>query len=490
MWLGACLSSLGQQTKALDEFAKVLVLSRSISDKRLEAHALEGLGRAYLERGEPQLALERYSESRALAAEIGDQLWVINSLNGVAMARHRRGDHKHALSDLGEALTLSDQLKSRFATSLTLFNLARVESALDRLDQALNHIQTSLELAETLRSDVASLDLRASYLASIRERQELEIDLLMRLAERTPGGKFDRLAFDASERARARSFLDGLAETRASIREGVSPGLLEREQSIQRSLNAKAQQLARVQGQGGKGDEASALRRDIDAITASQQEIEAQIRAESPRYAGLTQPKPLGLHDVQTLVVNDQSVLLQYFIGEIRSYVWAVTQNEIEGFVLPGRDEIDRQVRSYRAALTAPASDPLAAREPSSARLADARALSRMLLGPVSGYLSHPRVLIVADGVLHLLPFSALPDPRTLMSDTLSDVPLIAEHELVYLPSASTLALVRGTWNQERRWPRTARIFADAVFEADDPRIGATAHRTDPSRAASETGHD
>ena len=32
--------------------------------ERLEAQALEGLGRAYLERGEPQLALERYRESR------------------------------------------------------------------------------------------------------------------------------------------------------------------------------------------------------------------------------------------------------------------------------------------------------------------------------------------------------------------------------------------------------------------------------------------
>jgi CHAT domain-containing protein len=161
-----------------------------------------------------------------------------------------------------------------------------------------------------------------------------------------------------------------------------------------------------------------------------------------------------------------------------------VTQNEIEGFVLPARDEIDRRVRSYREALTAPAREPLSAREPSSARFADARALSRMLLGPAAAYLNHPRVLIVADGVLHLLPFAALPDPRTMMSDTQGDVPLIAEHELVYLPSASTLALVRGTWNQERRWPKAARVFADPVFEADDPRIGETPDRTDASHAA------
>jgi CHAT domain-containing protein len=484
LWLGASLTSLGQQTKALGEFAKVLALSRSLADRRLEAQALEGLGRAHLERGEPQLALKRYRESRALAANIGDHKWELYSLNGIAMAHYELGDHQQALADLGEALDISGRVKSRFETSLTLFNLARVESGLDRIDQALIHIRTSLELAETLRSDVASLDLRASYLASVRKRQELEIDLLMHLAEAGPGRKYDALAFDASERARARSFLDGLAETRAGITEGVSSDLLEREQSIRRSLNAKAQQLTRVQSESGKSDEASALRREIDAITARHEEIEAQMRAESPRYAGLTQPKPLSLGEVQTLVVNDQSVLLQYFVGENRSYVWAVTHNEIEGFVLPAREEIDRRVRAFREVLTAPARTPISSLESPSARFADARALSKMLLGPVEGYLSHPRVLIVSDGILNLLPFSALPDPRKPMADARDDVPLIAEHELVYLPSASTLALVRSTWKQERRWPKAARVFADPVFEGDDPRIGTAARTVVASRGS------
>jgi CHAT domain-containing protein len=191
----------------------------------------------------------------------------------------------------------------------------------------------------------------------------------------------------------------------------------------------------------------------------------------SPRYAGLTQPKPLSLQEVQTLVVDDQSVLLQYFLGKNRSYVWAVTAKEIDGFVLPGRKEIERRVRSYREALTAPASVPQAGQGLSSDGLVQARALGRILLGPVAGHLSRSRVLIVADGILHLLPFAALPDPRTLVSARPDTVPLITRHEVVNLPSASTLALVRGTWNQERRWSKTARIFADPVFTADDPRI-------------------
>ena len=78
---------------------------------------------------------------------------------------------------------------------------------------------------------MASLGLRASYVASIRDTRELEIDLLMQLNARNPGGKDAARAFDASEQARARSFLDGLAQARADITEGAAPELLEREKA-------------------------------------------------------------------------------------------------------------------------------------------------------------------------------------------------------------------------------------------------------------------
>jgi CHAT domain-containing protein/tetratricopeptide (TPR) repeat protein len=482
--LGRCLTALGRHREALEHYLQALAIARAISDRRLEAHALGQVGGAFAELGESEKALRYYQQSKSLAQTVGDPIREFNALGGLAELLHGQGRDTEALSHLYEALRLAERSKHRFAECQARYDLARIQAALGQLESALVNVQASLDLAEGLRADVASLDLRASYLASIRGTRELEIDLLMRLNERSPGGKYEVLAFEASERARARSFLDGLAQARAEITEGAAPELLERERSISRTLNAKAQQLMRVEGESAKADEAGPLRREIDAMTASHREVEAQIRAESPRFAGLTQPKPLTLREVQTLVVNDQSVLLQYFLGKSRSYVWAVTGDEIEGFALPARAEIDRRVRSYRDALTAPARAPLSTRKPSFDRLTDARALSRMLLGPVAAYLSHPRVLIVSDGVLHLLPFSALLDPRTMMSDTQGAVPLIAEHELVYLPSASTLALVRGTWNQERRWPKAARVFADPVFEADDPRIGAAARNVVASRGS------
>ena len=469
--LGRCLTALGRHREALEHYLEALAIARTISDRRLEAHALGQVGGAFAELGAPEKALRYYQESKSLAQTVGDPIREFNALGGLAELLHGQGRDDEALVYLHEALRLAERSKHRFAECQARYDLARVEAVVGQLESALVNVRASLDLVEGLRADVASLDLRASYLASIRATRELQIDLLMQLKERTPGGSYNALAFEASEQARARSFLDGLAQARAEITEGAAPELLERERSIRRSLNAKAQQVRRAQTENAKTAETASLLREIDAMTAAHREVAAQIRAESPRYAALTQPKPLTLREVQTLVVGDQSVLLQDFVGRSRSYVWAVTQHEIEGFVLPARDEIERSVRSYRDVLTAPALAPLTTRRPSSNGLDEARALSRMLLGPVGAYLKHPRVVVVSDGILHILPFPALPDPRTITSDTQAAVPLIAEHELVHLPSASTLALVRGTWNQERRWPKAARVFADPVFEADDPRI-------------------
>src|SRR5262249_44197373 len=53
-------------------------------------------------------------------------------------------------------------------------------------------------------------------------------------------------------------------------------------------------------------------------------------------------------------------------------------------------------------------------------------------------------------------------------------VPLIADHEIVYLPSASALSLIRREVAGRRAAAKTLAALADPVFEADDPRLAAT----------------
>ncbi len=103
----------------------------------------------------------------------------------------------------------------------------------------------------------------------------------------------------------------------------------------------------------------------------------------------------------------------------------------------------------------------------------EATAFSRKLLGPVAAQLKGKKLIVVADGELMYLPFGALPSPEAAEAATgAPPTPLIHDHVVVNLPSASVLAALRQT---SRRLPtsKSVAIFADPVFESDDPRIQA-----------------
>jgi CHAT domain-containing protein/tetratricopeptide (TPR) repeat protein len=470
--LGRSLASLGRHLEALDRYAVALKLFRAGSDRRLQARVLQSMGDVYGQLGEFKTALANYEESRQLANAVGDSRGEAYALNGIGALLSNQGQFAKATVVLGQALRLGQQSRNRLAESFSLYNLAKTEEAQGRLDTALAKIRESIAIAETLRGDVSSLDLRASYLASVRDRHELEIDLLMRIHERDPSSNTPALAFEISEQTRARSFLDRLAQARGRIREGVAPALLEREDSIQRSLNETAQRLAKVRSDPAHAAEIAALNAEVDRLTSKYRDIEAQIRAESPRYASLTQSRSVTLQDVQRLALDDQSVLLQYFLGARQSYVWAVTRDTVAVRTLPPRPEIERIAQLYRSSLIASATSPRdrsvggLTRLKNSGELKDAgRELSATILDPVAPLIANRRVLIVADGILQAVPFAALEDPNSKPS------PLVVNHEVINLPSASTLMLIRSEWKRERHWKQVVKVFADPVYEQDDPRM-------------------
>ncbi len=145
-------------------------------------------------------------------------------------------------------------------------------------------------------------------------------------------------------------------------------------------------------------------------------------------------------------------MLLEYALGDKRSYLWAVTQTSIAGYELPGRAEIETAARRFYELIKGNAKREEI--EESAARL------SQMALAPAIEQFGKRRLAIVADGALQYVPFAALPKPQTERQrergterqgdkDTTRreksplPTPLIVEHEIVTLPSASALAVLR-----------------------------------------------
>jgi CHAT domain-containing protein/Tfp pilus assembly protein PilF len=509
--LGVAYSSIGESERARLYLTQALELRRKVEDRRGEIVTLNNLGWLERKSGAPAKAALLHGQALAVALAIHDARSEGISRSLLGEAQGSAGHAAEALAELDGALTLQRQTGDRSGEALTLRRkgellaaggkpaealplfeqalaasravgdrsteamtlAARARALRDQgeLDRAASDAAAAIAALESLRARLGNPDLRAAFLGSRGDVYELRVDILMRLAAARPGQGFDRAAFEASEAARARSLLDVVRESGAEIRAGVDPALAARRRDLERRLALKADRLQTLLGRGkGEAPEGKALEIESERIRAELDNLDAEIRQRSPRYADLTLPGAASLREIQPLL-DPGTLLLEYSLGRERSYLWAVGATGLRSFVLPGREEIERAARAYHQALSAPAPD-------GGPRERLGRTLSRMLLGPVAGDLGDRRLAIVPDGALDYIPFDVLPDPRGPGSR-----PLLARHEVVGLPSASFLAAERRELARRAPARELALVIADPVFRPDDPRV-ARKPRSVPAPAA------
>ena len=502
--VGLTYNRFDEWQTALGHLAQSLKKFHSLSAPLGEAVSLLEIGRAHYRLGDRQKALESLEAA----------LTVLRKFDGRGPAYRRAsvlmllgeiysddGNQVKALELYGEVLRNYSELGMDGAPARAL--AARAEYRRGDLLAALPHIEAALEFSDSFRAKVAGHDLRTSYFASVADNYEFYIDLLMQLHTRYPARGFDLQALRASERARARSLLDMLAEARADIRQGVAPELLGRERALQRLLREHGARLAQLRDDGRASKQlAEAARKELEATLITYQEVQGLIRQRSPHYSALTQPQPLNLGELQSHVFDTETLLLEYSLGKERSYLWAVTSDSVRSYELPSRPALEAEAKRVYELLTARNQSPKG-ETPDQRRERIGRAdaeyqaaaaeLSRMVLAPAAGQLSRKRLLIVADGHLQFVPFAALPKPSAVPAP-----PLIAEHEIVYLPSATVLAAQRGEGRQREAATKTVAVLADPVFDSDDARVkkagvaraapAEDARRRDLLRAVEDTG--
>jgi len=467
-YIGVVYRSLGEMQKALEKLNEALPILRAVGNRSGEAYTLNNIGAVYRSLGETQKALEKYNEALTLRREIGDSSGEAATLNYIGLVYYSLGETQNALEKFNEALPLRRAVSDRNGEADTLLWIARVEQKRGNLTQARQTIEQAVGMIESLRTNIAGQELRASYFASRQDFYEFYIDVLMQMHKQNQAAAFDAVALAVSERARARSLLELLKESRADIRQGVDGSLLERERSLQQRLNARAAAQVSLLNRKHTPEQADAAAKEIAAITDEYEEVQAQIRARSPRYAALTQPQPLGLTEIQQQALDEDTLLLEYALGEKRSYLWLVSQRSIDSYELPPRAEIEAATRRVYEMLTA---RPKRGTPPDPQFIAQAKALSGMLLGPAAAQLGAKRLVVVAPGALSYLPFAALPAPEDKKRPVGDYDPLIAKHEVVSIPSASVLSIIRREMAGRQRAAKSVAVLADPVFESSDPRL-------------------
>ncbi len=474
--LGRVYRDSGNDDKALQFLNEALVLNRSMNNPEGIGSTLQQIGKVHADKKEWRAAIDTYGEALTVLRSARSRRKEASALNDLGTAYASLGRMEEAFESLTAALSISREVTDPYVEALCLYGMGRVERTQGKLAASRDHIEAALQVVETTRTQ-APQELRASYLASVTDYYRLYIDVLAQLHTRDTHAGYDVKAFEVSERARARSLLDLLNEAGINVREGVDPQLLDREHTLEQFIRAKSEREIRLLSGKHTDAEAELVKKELNEIVAQFEEVEGHIRTVSPRYAALTQPRPLTAKEIQTQILDADTMLLEYALGEKASYVWAVTQNSVDMVQLPPGTEIEASAKRVYELLATnnPAEDEHA--------LAANRTLSQLVLGSVGHRLGTKRLVIVADGALQYLPFGALLQPefgkdgQAITSSTARL--LITDHEIVSLPSASTLAVLR----QESRGRKTAAkavaVFADPVFSRDDSRIKQDQARTE-----------
>jgi CHAT domain-containing protein/Tfp pilus assembly protein PilF len=509
--LGETYRSLGELEKALEHYRLAIEKSDALKDRLLSSRFLINQASAYRQKGQLDSARLSLERALALAREIPsrrEQVLALGQLAFLALALQQQesaigyareavslaksleeqtiakyalgsalrvvGETGDAQTALTEALGLAIRRAERGQQAEISLALARMERDAGRLDSALQRIQSAIHLIESRRGGLVDLKLRTSFLASRQDYYHFEIDTLMGLHAKSPASGFAAAALQVSETARARGLLDLLNE--ADVGLGADPALLEKLRQVREEMNEREYGRARLAAESPDSEKLLEAEKKLNAALEEYQKVQVELRQSSPSYEALTQPRILGVAEIQQQILDGKALFLEYSLGAQRSFLWAVGPDSFASFELAGREEIERAARLYYELLTVRNNKRPGESVPAwKARIKQAdgevesaaHELSRRILDPVEKMLGDRTLLIVADGALQYIPFAALPVPGT-------GDPLASRHEIVNLPSASVLAILRREPRERPATERILAIFANPVFQKNDRRLAFT----------------
>jgi CHAT domain-containing protein/Tfp pilus assembly protein PilF len=442
-------------TAGEQEFQRALELG----DASTEAEAMRGQGAALAAQGRGEEALEVLRQALALTRRgAGARRSEAETLRKIGALQVAAGKLEEAHAYLGEALAVAEGGEPAVVGAASS-DLAHLEARLGRYDAALGFIEQAIEIRESLREEVSSPELRATYLSNWREDFSLLLELLRRA-----GRPADEL-LEVSERAHARTLQELLWEARSRPVGDPPPQLRRQQQQLEERLDALARQQVPEPSNPEERDE---LRARIDEVVDELKTLEWRMRSTA---AGVTDAAPLPLGEIQELLADDEA-LLEFALGEERSFLFVVTSEGISVHPdLPPASSIADMVERMRRAL----------RRPQRAWLPElwsaGHALYAALLAPAEAELSSvERLVIVPDRELFYLPFETLvlKDPGTEAPAEMPSHYALQHWQIGYVPAAKVLDRLRAGHRPAEHTAGTVKLVAFADSRGGSPMAGAS----------------
>ncbi|MGA9773597.1 MAG: CHAT domain-containing protein [Blastocatellia bacterium] len=391
------------------------------------------LGQVHQEDGLIAEAKAAFAEAMAIYDKQGNAEGKVKTLCSLSSISLLSSQKELALEQATEARRLGDALGKTYESAndktsvrdlrwRAWLNFARAQCATGQKAKASRSYEMAISqfegawLARYILTEASSIASREETQIVYREL----VDLFMELGE-------VEKAYAYSERAKARTILNLTAAQQAS------PPSENNNQSS--PLNALSRSITRKRAEllssNLSPEQQANLQKDISA--AERQMREEQLKSELARSKEVQiWTNRATVEQLQKQLAQDQTQLVQFHLGETRSFAWLFAHGEVFVATLPARKDIEDSVGAYLEVLAAP---PIFLRmEKDIAKLRkQAEALFTTLFGSLAEKIEPgQRLIVVPGGLLHYLPFEALIHNGHY---------LIEDHEISYSPSASMMGL-------------------------------------------------
>jgi CHAT domain-containing protein/predicted DNA-binding protein YlxM (UPF0122 family) len=479
--IAAAYRNLGQYQKALEFYQQAAALRCEMKDIRCQAVTLNNMAAVYDNLGQYQKALEFYQQALAIFKKVNDARGQGTTLNNIGLNYGIQGADREALSYYKQALTLLETAGDRMGVGRTLTNIGFAYSNLAEYQTALEYLEKALKVRREIGDrpgEAVTLDRMGTV---YRDRQDYPTALqfydraltIFREVNNSPGVGYTLSNIGATllktdNFASARDRLIAAVEVWESLRPGLTDenkvSLFERQAEtyslLQQALIATNQIEAALEiAERGRA-------RAFAELLAA--------RLENGRSEKLQFVKPPSIAEIKRIAAEQKATIIEYSIVGEKVYIWAIAPDGNIAFHQIDTSKLENSLSDLAkhtlvAAATGrnrgnPSETPptnlspkkLARESANNSVGVPPRQINRhlhqsyqLLIEPIANLLPQnesDRVIFIPQGVLFLIPFSALQDAAGNY--------IIEKHTVLIAPSIQVLDLTRQQQQRARAHPR------------------------------------
>jgi CHAT domain-containing protein len=430
---GLILANTDDLYQALQYFTEALDIAKSKEGRNTQLISTNNIGNIHLILENYEAALLFLKRARQYAESLGDREAMIEILTNTGICQLKLGNDEEARQFFQAALAWGERVGTDRVLWEPWFYLGQCRQKENQPEQALACYENSIAAIDNIRGQILPDFYKVKFGRDKLKVYESLVSLLLELSGNEVGGDRAEDIFSVVEKAKARSFLEGLGEAQHDVRGRLNVPLKKKEAEISSRLYSILKEMSQ---DNLTGTRRAALQSGLRQSEDEYLRLVARLRAEAPEVADILSPLPVGVEQVQGRILDEKTAILEYFLGDSLSLLFLLTKTGISVFPLPPRGKVEQSIQAYIKLLSDPPRGMWKG-APAAARL------YHELLEPALFVLPEPveRLVIVPDGLLCYLPF------ETLALSQAGDSPegnlLVSKFAISYAPSCSSLLFLK-----------------------------------------------